>query len=157
TGLIKTVLQLHHKRLVPSVNYRSPSSRIDFANSPFYVNSRLQDWASPEGPRRAGVSSFGIGGTNAHVIVEEAPESEGRQTHRESRSYQTLVLSAKTASALERVTEQMRAFLEEHPDVDLADLAYTLHVGRAPHPSRRTVVCSTRADALEALSSLHPD
>src|SRR5262245_1258365 len=56
TGLIKTVLQLHHKRLVPSVNYRSPSSRIDFANSPFYVNSRLQDWASPEGPRRAGVS-----------------------------------------------------------------------------------------------------
>src|SRR5262249_52953373 len=71
TGLNKTVLQLHHKQLVPSVNYRSPNPRIDFANSPFYVNNRLQGWASHGAPRRAGVSSFGIGGTNAHVIVEE--------------------------------------------------------------------------------------
>src|SRR5439155_25892806 len=73
-GLIKAVLQLQHKQLVPSLHYEEPNPKIDFVNSPFYVNTKLQEWKSEGGPRRAGVSSFGIGGTNAHVVPEEAPE-----------------------------------------------------------------------------------
>ena len=76
TGLIKTVLQLQHKQLVPSLHYEQANPKIDFANSPFYVNTKLQEWRSEGGPRRAGVSSFGIGGTNAHMVLEEAPEQE---------------------------------------------------------------------------------
>ena len=74
-GLIKTVLCLHHKTIPPSLHFERPNPKIDFANSPFYVNTRAAAWEGPTGmPRRAGVSSLGIGGTNAHVILEEAPE-----------------------------------------------------------------------------------
>ncbi len=73
TGLIKTVLALQHKMLPPSLHFETPSPKIDFANSPFYVNTTLTEWKTNNTPRRAGVSSFGIGGTNAHVILEEAP------------------------------------------------------------------------------------
>ena len=78
-GLVKTVLALQHKRLPPTLNFRKANPAIDFANSPFYVNDKLSEWKSNGSPRRAGVSSFGIGGTNAHVVLEEAPTPEASE------------------------------------------------------------------------------
>jgi acyl transferase domain-containing protein len=101
TSLIKTVLALKHKQIPPSLNFNEPNPEIDFTNSPFYVNTTLSEWKANGFPRRAGVSSFGIGGTNAHVLLEEAPAVEASEP---SRPWQVLMLSAKTSSALETAT-----------------------------------------------------
>ncbi|MEE3716405.1 amino acid adenylation domain-containing protein [Tumidithrix elongata RA019] len=151
TGLIKTALALYHKQIPPSLNYESPNPEIDFANSPFYVNTKLVDWKEGETPRRAGVSSFGVGGTNAHVVLEEAPEIAASST---SRPYQLLRLSAKTKEALEQNTANLKEFLKERPEVSLADTAYTLHQGRKAFNHRRFVVCRDLTDAIATLESL---
>jgi acyl transferase domain-containing protein/acyl carrier protein len=148
TGLIKTVLQLQHKQLVPSLHYAEPNPKIDFANSPFYVNAKLQEWKSEGGPRRAGVSSFGIGGTNAHVVLEEAPE---REPSGGSRRLQLLSLSAKTSTALEAATANLEEHLKRNAEEKLADVAYTQAVGRTGYKHRRAVVGETREEALAAL------
>ncbi|ARV62947.1 polyketide synthase [Nostocales cyanobacterium HT-58-2] len=147
-GLIKTVLALKHKAIPPSLHFEQPNPQIDFANSPFYVNTCLKEWKANGVPRRAGVSSFGIGGTNAHVILEEAPvvESSGP-----SRSWQLLLLSAKTLTALETATENLTQYLQQHPDVNLADVAYTLQVGRKAFEHRRMLVCQNLNDGITAL------
>src|SRR5207249_1876628 len=98
-GLINGALALHHKLIPPSLHFEKTNLKIDFANSPFYVNSRPAEWRAGPAPRRAGVSSFGIGGTNAHVVLEEAPAIEPSGPFRPQ---QLVLLSAKTASALER-------------------------------------------------------
>ncbi|HVR10505.1 MAG TPA: polyketide synthase, partial [Thermoanaerobaculia bacterium] len=98
-GLIKTVLALEHRQLPPSLHFKTPNPRIDFAGSPFYVNDWLRDWKSAGGPRRAAVSSFGMGGTNAHAVLEEAPAAPAPSP---SRRFQVLALSARTAGGLER-------------------------------------------------------
>src|SRR2546421_778174 len=152
-GLIKTVLALKHKLLPPSLHYETANPKIDFASSPFYVNTRLAEWKANGVPRRAGVSSFGIGGTNAHVIVEEAPEVEDSG---KSRRWQLLALSAKTSSALEAATENMVQYLKQHPDLDLADVAYTLHIGRRAFSHRRVVVCHDLDDAVSTLETRNP-
>jgi acyl transferase domain-containing protein/acyl carrier protein len=148
TSLIKTVLALKHKQIPPSLNFNEPNPEIDFTNSPFYVNTTLSEWKANGIPRRAGVSSFGIGGTNAHVILQEAPavEASGR-----SRPWQVLMLSAKSSSALETATANLTDYLKQHPDLNIADVAYTLQVGRRVFDHRRTVVCRDREDALAAL------
>ena len=94
-GLIKTVLALEHGAIPPTVHYQAPNPAIDFASSPFYVTTRLQPWERNGTPRRAGVSSFGVGGTNAHLVVEEAPQ---RHAPSERRSHQLIVLSARIRS-----------------------------------------------------------
>ncbi|MCC5666154.1 SDR family NAD(P)-dependent oxidoreductase [Nostoc sp. CHAB 5784] len=147
-GLIKTVLVLEHQQIPPSLNFEQPNPQIDFANSPFYVNTTLTEWKTGSTPRRAGVSSLGIGGTNAHVILEEAPVLEPSSS---SRPWQLLVLSAKTDSALETATENLANHLQLHPDVNLADVAYTLQVGRAEFNYRRLLVCPDIEDAASAL------
>ena len=147
-GLIKTVLALHHKVLPPSLNFQTPNPQIDFENSPFYVNDRLSEWNSNGTPRRAGVSSFGFGGTNAHVILEEAPPPEPSAL---PRSWQLLLLSAKTDSALETTTANLLEHLTQHPDLNLADVAYTLQIGRRGFSQRRMVVCQSVDDAVKAL------
>ena len=152
-GLIKTTLALKHRELPPSLNFERPNPEIDFADSPFYVNTRLAEWKSNGGPRRAGVSSFGIGGTNAHVVLEEAPRPAAGG---ESRPSQLLVLSARTASALEAATENLAAYLKQNPHADLADVAYTLKVGRRAFNHRRALVCRSAEEAVEALESLDP-
>ncbi|MFL6335979.1 MAG: MupA/Atu3671 family FMN-dependent luciferase-like monooxygenase [Pyrinomonadaceae bacterium] len=152
-GLIKTTLALRHRELPPSLNFERPNFEIDFSDSPFYVNTRLAEWKSEGGPRRAGVSSFGIGGTNAHVVVEEAPEAAPSS---ESRSHQLLTISARTPAALEAATTQLAAHLRQNPDVNLADVASTLKVGRRAFNHRRALVCRDRTDAVEALESLDP-
>jgi acyl transferase domain-containing protein/acyl carrier protein len=151
TSLIKTVLALKHKQIPPSLNFQEPNPQIDFANSPFYVNTTLSEWKANGFPRRAGVSSFGIGGTNAHVILEEAPAVE---TSEPSRPWQVLMLSAKTRSALETATANLTNYLKQHPDLNLADVAYTLQVGRREFDHRRMVVCQDVEDAIIALQ--HP-
>ncbi len=148
TGLIKTVLALKHKQIPPSLHFTSPNPEIDFANSPFYVNTTLSEWQTNGTPRRAGVSSFGLGGTNVHVILEEAPVVEASSS---SRPWQLLTLSAKTNSALETATTNLANYLREHPDLNLADVAYTLQVGRRNFDYRRAVVCRDIQDAVNAL------
>jgi acyl transferase domain-containing protein/acyl carrier protein len=149
-GLIKTVLALEHKQIPPSLHYEQPNPSIDFASSPFFVGARLAAWDGGATPRRAGVSSFGIGGTNAHVILEEAPP---RQPPAESRAFQILTLSAKTESALEAATENLLAHLKTNPHENLADVAYTLHAGRREFAHRRAFVCRDMDDALRSLAN----
>jgi acyl transferase domain-containing protein/thioesterase domain-containing protein len=146
-AVIKTALALTHRQLPPSLHFRTPNPAIDFANSPFYVNTTLAEWSS-DTPRRAGVSSFGMGGTNAHAILEEAPPVAPSDM---ARPWQLLVLSAKTVSALEQMTAHLAAHLT-HPDRNLADVAYTLQLGRQAFSYRRAVVCRDQADAVLALN-----
>jgi acyl transferase domain-containing protein len=149
-GLIKTALALKHRLLPPSLNFEQPNPQIDFESSPFFVNTKLRPWESVSEPRRAGVSSFGIGGTNAHVVLEEAPEPEAAG---ESRSWQTLVLSAKTETALDQATRNLAHYLKQTPEASLADTAYTLKLGRKAFAQRRVVVCKSVEDAVEALEA----
>ncbi|MBG1243113.1 type I polyketide synthase [Nostoc sp. NZL] len=155
-GLIKTVLSLQNKMLPPSLHFETPNPKIDFANSPFYVNTTLTEWKTNNTPRRAGVSSFGIGGTNAHVILEEAPvfEQGSREAGEQGRNYQLLVLSAKTASALEQATANLITHLKEHPELNLSDVAYTLNSGRRGFNYRRMLICQDLEDAVKTLDSL---
>ena len=150
-GLIKTVLALKHKLLPPSLHFTQPNPKIDFANSPFFVNSALTEWENGPTPHRAGVSSFGIGGTNAHIVLEEAPTLQSSPPLRPS---QLLVLSARTGSALETATANLVAHLRQHPDLNLADVAYTYAVGRKVFDRRRMLLCQTLDDAVRALEIL---
>jgi amino acid adenylation domain-containing protein/non-ribosomal peptide synthase protein (TIGR01720 family) len=154
TGLIKTVLALKHRQLPPSLHFEEPNPNIDFANSPFFVNRQLAEWKRGRTPRRAGVSSFGIGGTNAHVVVEEAPEVETTDAVESSRPYQLLLLSAKTDTALEAVTTNLAHHLKQNTDANLADVAYTCAVGRKAFEHRRALVCRDVEDAASALETL---
>jgi amino acid adenylation domain-containing protein len=150
-GLIKTVLALKHQQLLPSLHFEQPNPQIDFANSPFYVNAKLTAWETDKTPRRAGVSSFGIGGTNAHVILEEAPSLA---LSGNSRSWQLLTLSAKTLSALETMTANLASHLEQHPEINFADVAYTLSKGRKAFNYRRMLVCHKVDEATTTLQNL---
>jgi acyl transferase domain-containing protein len=148
-GLIKTVLALENKRIPPSVNFSKPNPEIDFANSPFFVNASLTEWESRDKPRRAGVSSFGIGGTNVHVVLEEAPP---RSEPKINWSSQLLVLSAKSTSALNAATAHLAEHLAANASIPLAEACYTMQVGRKRFPHRRMMVCSGREGAIELLS-----
>ena len=155
SGLIKTVLMLENKTLVPSVNFKTPNPQIDFANSPFYVNTKLQPWESNGSRRRAGVSSFGVGGTNAHVILEEAPESEASGP---AARHQLILISAKTGGALESATTNLAEHLKRHPELNMADVAFTTQVGRRPFGYRRVLITdSTKpVDVARALEERDP-
>jgi acyl transferase domain-containing protein/acyl carrier protein len=152
-GLIKTVLALEHRALPPSLHFEQPNPNIDFAASPFRVNTKLCAWESLDGPRRAGVSSFGIGGTNSHIVLEEAPHVHDSEP---SRPFQLLSLSAKTATALDAATANLAAYLTSSPGLNLADVAYSLHVGRAEFRHRRIVVCGDQEEAVRALEGRDP-
>lgn len=152
-GLIKAILALKHKQLPPSLNFKRPNPKIDFANSPFYVNSSLQDWNTDGGPRRAGVNAFGIGGTNGHVVLEEAPDA---QVSTGARPHQLLMLTAKTPTALAKIAENLAKHLENHPELDLADVAFTLHMGRKAFDHRRIVIADTLSEAVLRLRDSTP-
>jgi acyl transferase domain-containing protein len=153
SGLIKTTLSLKHKMIPPSLNFENPNPKLDFSRSPFYVNTVLSEWHTNGIPRRAGVSSFGLGGTNVHVIMEEAPQV---QSSGKSRAWKLLVLSAKTDTALTKMTENTIDYLQQHPDINLADMAYTLQVGRREFEYRRILPAKNTNDALQALKSMGP-
>lgn len=150
-GLIKTVLALSHKQIPPSLHFSSPNPEIDFSQTPFYVNTKLTDWNSSGMPRRAGVSSFGLGGTNAHVVMEEAPVVEREPRHVDGRP-RLIVLSAKSETALNEMTARLVAHLQQQPTVELPDVAYTLQTGRRAFSHRRWAVADTIEAATLALS-----
>ncbi|MCP4213369.1 MAG: AMP-binding protein [bacterium] len=161
-GFIKTVLSLQHRLLFPSINYTAANPQIDFQNSPFYVNTGLRKWSSDK-PLRAGVSAFGIGGTNVHVVMEEAPRQANSPDNRE---YKLLLLSARSAAALDTASRNLAAYLDTHSrglsssdgppapgdGVSLEDVAYTLQIGRKAFKHRQMLVCSTAAEAAAALT-----
>ncbi len=152
-GLIKTVLALEHRVLPPSLHFERPNPELELAAGPFYVNAERRPWPRAETPRRAGVSSFGIGGTNAHVVLEEAPETAPGEP---SASPHLLVLSARSAPALEAVTDRLADHLRRHRDLDAGDVAHTLRVGRRCFEHRRAVVARDLADAAGALAARDP-
>jgi amino acid adenylation domain-containing protein len=148
TSLIKTALAFYNEKIPPSINCEQINPALHIEESPFFINTELRPWPRGEAPRRAGVSSFGVGGTNAHMVLEEAPALPATSPARPS---QILVLSAKTAAALERRAHDLAAHLELHPDQPLADVAYTLQTGRQLFQHRRVVTASEHADAVTAL------
>lgn len=150
SGFIKTVLALENRQIPPSLHFTQPNPEIDFAASPFFVNAELRDWEPRQGKRRAAVSAFGVGGTNVHVILEEAPACEPSEA---SRPAYLLPLSAKTPGALDALTHNLAEHLRLYPDLNLADVAYTLRVGRREFPERRMVVGSDRESLLAALDA----
>ncbi|UCH93306.1 MAG: acyltransferase domain-containing protein [Candidatus Aminicenantes bacterium] len=170
-SLIKTVLTLKHRLIPPSLNFETPNPRLALENSPFYINTKLTPWNSSQNPLRAGVSSFGIGGTNVHIVLEEAPQSViGHSSsvtgkNRKDNEYQLIILSARTQSALDKMTENLAEYLEKNllnrgnrenptnPGPTLADVAYTLQKGRRTFSHKRMVVCSQIEEAAAALSS----
>jgi acyl transferase domain-containing protein len=149
-GLIKTVLALENEAIPPSLHFERPNPQINFADSPFYVNTKLSEWKRNDRPRWAGVSSFGVGGTNAHVVLEEGPNIESEPS---TRPAQLLVLSAKSAQALEVSIERLATHLDQHPETNLADLAYTLQVGRKAFSNRCILVCRELEEACNVLRS----
>ena len=154
SAFIKTVLALEHAEIPPSLHYRSPNPQADLPHSPFFVNDRLRPWDVQPGRRRiAGITGLGAGGTNAHVIVEEAPTADPSGP---SRAEQLLVVSARSSDAVERAAADLAAHLRAHPDEVLADVAYTRLTGRATFRHRRAVVASTTAGAAAALESKDP-
>nr|WP_070960547.1 type I polyketide synthase [Hyphomonas sp. Mor2] len=146
-SLIKAIMALKHRQLPPSLGFESPNPAMDLEQSPFYVNQSLQDWTG-EGPLRCGITALGAGGTNCHVILEEAPAALPGE---DARQDQLLVLSAKTKDALARASANLADHLEANPDVDLADAAYTLALGRRPMPHRRAIVADDLAHAVARL------
>ena len=147
-GLIKTALALNHRQIPPTLHFERPNPALDLEASPFYIASSLQDWKSDGAPRRAGVSSFGIGGTNAHVILEEPPPQVSDKT---SHSLHFITLSAKSGRALERMVQDLAGHLERHPELNLADVAYTRNVGRQEFAHRTFLVAANREEAIAQL------
>lgn len=147
-GLIKTILALKNKKIPASLHYKQANPKINFSNSPFYVNTKLADWETTEYTRRAGVSSFGMGGTNAHLILEEAPAVYGSISQRK---YHLLHLSAKTETALQRYKANLGHFLENNNQFELADIAYTLLQGRKEYRYKSILVARERSEASDKL------
>lgn len=150
-GLIKTVLALQQQVIPPTLHCERTHPEIDLSGGPFRVNSTLQQWDCAGRPRRAGVSSFGVGGTNAHIILEEA--SPGQSTPG-PRSWYLLPISARTDAALKTTGQRLSAFLAENTSVQLDDVAYTLQRGRAAFARRKAILCNDRKSGVHALQDL---
>jgi amino acid adenylation domain-containing protein len=174
-SLIKTALALKHHLIPPNLNFETPNPRLALEDSPFFINARLTPWNSSPHPLRAGVSSFGIGGTNVHMVLEEAPIAKSTERiaqseeHMEqsvrsqdrggvsppsySRQYQLILLSAQTKTALDRAAQNLGEYLKQNPAVNLRDVAFTLQKGRKTLNHKRIMVCSQMHEAVEALLS----
>ena len=153
-SLIKAALALHHRALPPSLGYEAPNPAIDFERSPFRVNDRLSDFPALGAPRRAAVNSLGVGGTNAHAVLEEAPE---RAPSQESDwPFQLLVLSARSKAALDAAGRNLAAHLRAHPEQPLADVAFTLKEGRRAFEHRRVLIAEDHAQAAALLEEGDP-
>ncbi|CAM2069823.1 SDR family oxidoreductase [Sulfidibacter corallicola] len=150
-GLLKTVLMLKHRTLVPSLHFQEINPQIPLAESPFEIQTRCEAWSAGSTPRRAGVSSFGIGGTNVHLVLEEAPEPKPVQ---EANGPWLLPLSAKTASALASSATALANHLRALPHLNLGDVAHTLRVGRQPLAHRAVAVAADRDHLLARLDRI---
>jgi len=150
TGLIKTVLQLQHEVIPPLLHFKTANPKIDFQNSPFFPVAKQMEWKRSDTPRRAGVTALGIGGTNAHVVVEEAPATSSGS----SRKAQLLLLSAKTPTAVSAMSARLAEYLEKNPGTSLADVAFTLQKGRQRFRYRNALSASTATEAIEKLKMM---
>lgn len=150
-GLIKTALALKHKQIPANLHFETPNAKLEERSCPFYVNDILTDWTPVGGKRLAGVSSFGLGGINAHLVVEEAPEKLAPEA---DFSCDLLVLSAKTGTALRQMSTNMARYLQENPNAALSDVAYTLKTGRAVFAYKKAIVFHNRNDLLEQLQAI---
>ncbi|PWI44833.1 type I polyketide synthase [Streptomyces sp. ICBB 8177] len=160
-GLIKTALTVRDRKLPATLNFTRPNPRIDFETSPFYVNTTLADWPAPQDgrPRLAGLNSLGMGGTNVHVVVEEPPArpAPGAPDAPGGRRHHLLPVSARTATAADEAARRLGEHLAAHPGTPLADVAYTLQVGRKTFEHRSAAVVGDLAQAVAALSGTDPD
>ncbi|OLR94124.1 type I polyketide synthase [Actinokineospora bangkokensis] len=152
-GLMRAALAVHHAQIPPNAGFRAPNPLLGLETTPFYVPADACDWRPDGHPRRAGVSSFGVGGTNAHVVLEQAPDAPAA---RPARPWQLLPLSARSRPAVDTATERLARFLE-HTSTPLADVAYTLQKGRRAFGTRRFAVCADAADAVRALRGEEPN
>jgi amino acid adenylation domain-containing protein len=152
-GLIKAALCLYHEKIPALLHFQKPNSRIDFQNSPFLVVDKLTPWPRSDRRRIAGISSFGFGGTNVHSIIEEAPPVQSSSV---SRPEQLLILSARTAMALEKMTDNLRNHLLQNPAENLADVSFTLQRGRRYQAHRRYLVCKDIPDTVDMLVKPDP-
>ncbi len=151
TGFIKTVLSLRNKMIPPSINFTSPNPKLNIKESPFFVNQSLRTWSNESKPLRAAVSAFGIGGTNAHAILEEGPVFNSESNDGKPLLF---VLSAKSKKALNSVTTNFIDFLEHNSSVNLADVAYTLQMGRKEFEFKRCFVSASIEEALDLLKNI---
>jgi acyl transferase domain-containing protein/acyl-CoA synthetase (AMP-forming)/AMP-acid ligase II/acyl carrier protein len=150
-GFIKAVLALYHRQIPPTLHFEKPNPRIDFANSPFYVNDSLQDWPATDGPLRASVNSLGIGGTNAHVVLEEAPKQPQRNAA--PRGPYLLPISARTPASLRALIGRYLEALDEFDEAALPDLCLTAAIGRVQFSERFAAIGSTIASLRSALTA----
>lgn len=152
-GVIKTILQLQKEAIVPHLHLRQPSARINWGQCPVQIPTTLVPWArSSERRRIAGVSSFGFSGTNAHLVLEEAPLPEldrARCPH----SVQLLTFSAKSEDALKQVEESYRSFLRSNPDCDIDDFCFSANAGRSHFAHRKALVATGADDLRKKLES----
>ncbi len=156
-GFIKAVLSIQERCLFPSLFYKTPNPKINFGDSPFFVPVECCPWRTGQNgmdPLRAGVSAFGIGGTNVHVILEEAPPLDNQtEETEENKTAALILLSARSEKALAEMTSRWVEHLHGHPDLNLGDAAYTLQVGRAPFKYRKAAVCTTVAQAMATFTT----
>lgn len=151
-GLLKTALCLHHKKIVPLINLAEPNPSLNIDESPFYLNTMLQDWQPPpHTPRRAGITSLGIGGTNCHFILEEAPPLPKRESF--ARAYKVLTLSGKNEESLDQQRQNLADYLVGSPETLLEDMEYTLHLGRDTFDHRLAITCQDTATAIDTVHS----
>jgi amino acid adenylation domain-containing protein len=152
-GFIKTTLALHHRQIPASIGFSKPNPHIDFANSPFFVNTKLTEWHS-DGPRRAGVSSFGVGGTNVHVVLEEFGNAPPVSSP--GRDFQLLTWSAQSQSSREAYTLRLADYLRKHRSSNLADVAFTLQTTRPDFSQRQLIVLPVGTESPEKLLLASP-
>ena len=150
-GLIKTLLSLYHKELVPSINYERPNPELHLEKSPFYIVDSLRDWTVEQGPRRAGLSSLGVGGTNAHAILEEYAPIVGSHVNQDHSPY-VFVLSARDEQRLNEYAKRMLNYVQKQRDLDMSSLAYTLQIGRKAMQVRLAFIVKNVDDLLEKLN-----
>lgn len=153
TGVIKTVLALNNEMIPPNINYSIPNKSFHLANSPFIVNDHAVEWISDDKTRCAGVSSFGVGGTNAHLILEEVSDQRYRREERKRREWQVAIISAKTDAALMDYCKKYIAFFKESND-ELQDICYTMAIGRTQFQKRRVLIGKDKQSLIEQLTDI---
>ncbi len=155
-GLLKTVLAMQHGQIPASLHFQIANPEIPFERGPFRVNSALSDWPQSNQPRRAGVSSFGVGGTNVHVVLEEAPRVASLDAGDAGKPWELIAVSARTPAALENATDQLAEHLCNNSGQNFADVAFTLQIGRKPFEHRRMLVCRDEHEAAKLLAQRVP-
>ena len=155
-GLIKTVLAIKHGLIPPSLNFSQPNPNIDFAQTPFYVNTQLRGWQTEQMQRRAGVSSFGMGGTNCHLVLEQSPQISRHQEQCD-RPLHILTLSAKTETALKDLVGRYIAYLNTNTNVALGDICFTANTGRKHFAHRLAIIADSSEDLRSQLQAYTQD